>query len=85
MESSRREFLKLAAAGIASGAAASALSAGAATGSEFRAIAFDAFPILDPRSVFALCENLFPGKGSELGSAWRTRQFEYQWLRALSG
>lgn len=82
---SRREFLKLAAAGIASGTVASALSARVATGSEFRAIAFDAFPILDPRPVFALCEKLFPGRGTELSSAWRTRQFEYQWLRALSG
>jgi 2-haloacid dehalogenase len=35
--------------------------------------------------VFALAETLFPGKGTELGNAWRTRQFEYQWLRALGG
>jgi 2-haloacid dehalogenase len=35
--------------------------------------------------VFALAEQLFPGHGGELGNAWRTRQFEYQWLRALSG
>src|SRR5262249_16792088 len=32
-----------------------------------------------------LAETLFPGKGAELSNAWRTRQFEYQWLRALSG
>lgn len=30
-------------------------------------------------------ERLFPGKGAELGSAWRTRQFEYAWLRTLMG
>ncbi len=24
-----------------------------------------------------------PGRGNELASLWRTRQFEYQWLRAL--
>jgi 2-haloacid dehalogenase len=34
--------------------------------------------------VFALAETLFPGKGAELSLLWRTRQFEYQWLRALS-
>ncbi len=28
--------------------------------------------------------NYSPGKGAELSSVWRTRQFEYQWLRALS-
>jgi 2-haloacid dehalogenase len=32
-----------------------------------------------------LAEKLFPGKGVELSNAWRIRQFEYQWLRALSG
>jgi 2-haloacid dehalogenase len=32
-----------------------------------------------------LAERLFPGRGAELSNAWRTRQFEYQWLRALSG
>jgi 2-haloacid dehalogenase len=50
-----------------------------------RAVAFDAFPIFDPRAVFALAEQLFPGRGAELSNAWRTRQFEYQWLRALAG
>ncbi len=51
---------------------------------KIKGIAFDAFPIFDPRPVFALAEQLFPGKGAELSNAWRTRQFEYQWLRALS-
>jgi 2-haloacid dehalogenase len=53
--------------------------------SNIRAIAFDAFPIFDPRPIGALAEQLFPGKGAELTNAWRTRQFEYQWLRALTG
>jgi 2-haloacid dehalogenase len=52
---------------------------------KIKAIAFDAFPIFDPRPVSALAEQLFPGNGAELTNAWRTRQFEYQWLRALSG
>jgi 2-haloacid dehalogenase len=39
----------------------------------------------DPRPVFGLAETLFPGKGADLSNAWRTRQFEYQWLRVLSG
>jgi 2-haloacid dehalogenase len=85
MPINRREFLGFTAAAIAAGMSASATSAHAATGSKIQAIAFDAFPILDPRPVFALAEQLFPGKGAELSSAWRTRQFEYQWLRALSG
>jgi 2-haloacid dehalogenase len=51
----------------------------------FKAVAFDAFPIFDPRPISVLAESLFPGKGTALMDAWRTRQFEYQWLRALSG
>lgn len=77
----RREFLGVAVAG----ALASTLSAFAAPRPKIKAIAFDAFPIFDPRPVFALAEQLFPGRGAELSNAWRTRQFEYQWLRALSG
>jgi len=49
-----------------------------------KAVAFDALTTLDPRPVFALAENLFPGKGADLAAAWRTRQFEYTWLRTIS-
>ncbi|ARU31581.1 haloacid dehalogenase, type II [Sulfuriferula sp. AH1] len=85
MSLNRREFINLAAAGIVTGLMVSSPLARAATSSKIKAIAFDAFPIFDPRPVFALAEQLFPGKGAELSIAWRTRQFEYQWLRALSG
>lgn len=85
MSLTRREFLTYASAGIAAGVLVSTPLAYAASGSKIKAIAFDAFPILDPRPIFALAEQLFPGKGTELSNAWRTRQFEYQWLRALSG
>src|SRR5215469_16523775 len=46
-----------------------------------RAIAFDGFVIFDPRSVVARAEEVFPGNGMEFVSLWRTRQFEYTWLR----
>ena len=85
MPLNRREFLNLTAAGIATGLLASNPLARAATGPKIKAIVFDAFPIFDPSPVFALAEQLFPGRGAELSNAWRTRQFEYQWLRALSG
>ena len=52
--------------------------------SQPKAIAFDAFPVFDPRSVSALAEQLFPGKGAELSDEWRTRQFEYTWLRVTA-
>lgn len=85
MSLDRREFLSLIGAGVALGLMASTPLARATTNSKIKAIAFDAFPIFDPRPVFGLAEQLFPGRGSELSNAWKTRQFEYQWLRALSG
>jgi hypothetical protein len=46
--------------------------------------AFDGFPIFDPRPVFALAEDLFPGRGADLSDEWRTQQFECTWLRVAS-
>jgi 2-haloacid dehalogenase len=51
----------------------------------YKAIAFDGFPIIDPRPIALRAEALFPGRGARLMEAWRTRQFEYTWLRTLSG
>lgn len=81
----RRHFLQLMTAGAASSYLTSSVLAQTDAKTEIKAIAFDAFPIFDPRPIFALAETLFPGKGKELSNAWRIRQFEYQWLRALSG
>ena len=83
MEPSRRDFLVLAAGGLAASCAPS--FAGERAKPRYRAVAFDGFPVFDPRPVFALAEEIFPGQGAALGAAWRSRQFEYQWLRALAG
>jgi 2-haloacid dehalogenase len=81
----RRDFLALAAGGVAASAWGARWRRAPASPQPLRAVAFDAFAIFDPRPIGALAESLFPGRGTELGNAWRTRQFEYQWLRALSG
>ena len=82
----RRQFLSLAAGStLAWGSSNSPATADSVPHRGIKAIAFDAFPIFDPRPIATLAESLFPGKGSAIMSAWRTRQFEYQWLRALSG
>ena len=52
---------------------------------QIRAIAFDAFPIFDPRPIFALAGRLFPKQGKRFSVLWRTRIFEYTWLRASAG
>jgi 2-haloacid dehalogenase len=81
MTSKRREFLsRMAVSGLAlQGFANDA----AGSQSTIRAVAFDAFPILDPRPVFALVDELYPGKGVDLSNVWRTKQFEYTWLRTI--
>jgi 2-haloacid dehalogenase len=81
----RRDFLRLTTASVAAGLLAYAPLASAASPSKIKAIAFDAFPIFDPGPVFALAEEIFPGRAAELGNEWRTRQFEYTWLRTVAG
>jgi 2-haloacid dehalogenase len=50
--------------------------------SKIRGICFDLFTLFDPRSVVTAAEAVAPGRAAELCEAWRTRQFEYCWLRA---
>lgn len=83
----RRQFIGTLAAGTAATIIPTARNSHAADNAgekartTVKAIAFDAFPIFDPRPVFSLTTKLFPDKGAELGKIWRTRQFEYTWLR----
>jgi 2-haloacid dehalogenase len=85
MSLDRREFL----ARTAGGFLAASMPTGGPRNTRLRrthikAIAFDAFPIFDPRPIDALAEELRPGRGAELMATWRRRQFEYTWLRTLS-
>jgi 2-haloacid dehalogenase len=80
MPINRRKFVAFATAALVTPADRSL-----AAGRRFKAIAFDGFPITDPRPVFAKAEAIFPGKGAALSEAWRTRLFEYTWLRTLGG
>ena len=50
----------------------------------YRAVALDAFTTLDPRPIAGRAEEVFPGKGTLLADLWRTRQFEYTWLRTIN-
>jgi 2-haloacid dehalogenase len=81
----RREFLDTAAlvtaATLGRGNPAGAMEATR----DIEVIAFDGFAIFDPRPIAAAAESAFPGKGAALTVLWRTRQFEYSWLRTLTG
>lgn len=79
----RRNFLSYTTAAMAG--TGSLTFAGPTSRSAIRGVAFDAFAIFDPRSIAAACERMFGARGKDLVNAWRTRQFEYQWLRALGG
>jgi len=81
----RREFLALATGSVAFAPLIRGTISQASVARRVKALAFDAFAIFDPRPVSLLVEQLFPGHGAELSNAWRIRQFEYQWLRALGG
>jgi 2-haloacid dehalogenase len=81
----RRSFLAIGASGLAAAVGPPANSRQTSEWSLIKAVAFDAFAVFDFRPIFRACEEAFPGRGSDLSNAWRARQFEYQWLRALAG
>jgi 2-haloacid dehalogenase len=84
MSVNRREFLAIASSTMAASGMINSTSSAATARAEIRAVAFDGFPIFDPGPIFALAEELFPRRGAELSNAWRTRQFEYTWLRTVT-
>ena len=92
MVNDRREFMKAAGAGAAlagavlTAAPAAAQVAAPAQFNAIRALAFDAYGTLfDVFSVTALCEQLFPGKGTQLAQSWRFKQLQYSLMRSLMG
>lgn len=50
----------------------------------YKAVAFDYFVIFNPNSVVAEVDKIFPGKGLEITKAWRSKQFEYGFLRSIT-
>jgi 2-haloacid dehalogenase len=58
----RREFVGLTACAVAGTVLLHNSALAAPSNVQIQAVAFDAFPILDPRPIFALTEEMFPGK-----------------------
>jgi 2-haloacid dehalogenase len=83
MTLNRREFVNFVGVGTAAIALSTEPVMAAASGAKIQAIAFDGLAAFDVRPVAVLSEQLFPGRGAELSALWRTRQFEYTWLRTL--
>jgi 2-haloacid dehalogenase len=89
----RHEFLELLAGCIAIGAcgapvtmaAAPAQRSPAGSRPKIRAICFDLFTLFDPRSVVTVARELVGEPATALCETWRSRQFEYGFLRAAAG
>jgi len=50
----------------------------------FKAVAFDYFVLFDASSVTPEVEKVFPGKGVEFTKMWRSKMFEYGFLRSIT-
>ncbi|MDH5229857.1 MAG: haloacid dehalogenase type II, partial [Gammaproteobacteria bacterium] len=82
---SRRKFLQLSSVAGITSMVGHTLSSGVAATHSYQAIAFDAFPIFDPRPIFKQVEQMFPQQANVFGQTWRSRIFEYTWLRTAAG
>lgn len=88
---SRREFLGWASALWLSGCAkprlaaeATATAASLPAARNIRAVAFDLFTLFDPRGVDQRIAAVV-GENPAFATTWKTKLFEYSWLRAASG
>ena len=61
----------------------SAVTSGKPT--QIKAIAFDGFPIFDPRPIVKLVKTLFPKEGEAFRQMWFNKIFSYTWLRTNGG
>ncbi len=70
---------------IALGLAIMTPAAQAQPAPRFKAVAFDYFVIFDANSIVPEVEKAFPGKSAEFTKLWRAKQFEYCYLRTITG
>lgn len=81
----RRKFLSVAAGASTSGLALSNpfinTVMAATTQTDIKAIAFDGFPIFDPRPILDLVKKLYPKQNKVFAKAWFNKIFAYTWLR----
>jgi 2-haloacid dehalogenase len=65
MSINRRKFLEIAFSTVTASGLLTATAAATDAKPAIKAIAFDGFPIFDPRPIFAMAEELFPGRGAQ--------------------
>ena len=55
------------------------------TGAAYKAVIFDYFVLFDPNSIAAVVDQVVPGHGAEFTKTWRAKQFEYCFIRSITG
>lgn len=83
MPLSRRQLLKIITGSIAASMLPQPIWAQAKSRPKIKAIAFDGFPIFDPRPIFGLTQKIFPQQGKILAKLWFSKIFGYTWLRTV--
>lgn len=81
----RRSFLAIPAGLVLGSRTVSAAKPQSRASKPIKALLFDALTLFDVRPLGSLAQRLYADKASSLMQAWRSRQFEYQWLRLLGG
>lgn len=66
-----------------SGATSGAVVASHIGPRHYSAVAFDYFVLFNPDSVITEVDRVVPGRARAFVDLWRTRQFEYSWLRSI--
>jgi 2-haloacid dehalogenase len=79
----RRRFIVMVAAGAMTPLAGTSRAAPAAS-MPIKAVAFDAFPIFDQRSIFAAVKQRLPEQGEALSKLWFAKLFPYTWFRTTA-
>jgi 2-haloacid dehalogenase len=51
----------------------------------FKAVAFDYFVLFDPNSILPEVQKVVPGNALDFVKAWRSKQFEYGFIRSITG
>jgi len=74
----RRKFLAIACSTVTASGVLTATTAATDARPAIKAIALDDFPIVDPRPIFAMAEELFPSRGAQLSNVWQTRALRRQ-------
>ena len=83
----RRQFLSMTAAATTLGltSSISLINTAEAAQADIKAIAFDGFPIFDPRPIFDLVKALYPEQSKAFSKTWFNKIFAYTWLRTNGG